>query len=70
MTSLRGRLPPAERERVAMTVWVVFYWDVTAIVEGIYASELEARRAAEDGWHHVAEVTLPCKDFFEAVKTK
>lgn len=53
-----------------MTVWVVFYWDVTAIVEGIYADELDARRAAEDGWHHVAEVTLPCKDFFEAVKTK
>lgn len=53
-----------------MTVWVVFFWDVTAIVEGIYQTEIEARRAAEDGWHHVAEVTLPCKDFWLTVKQK
>ncbi len=52
-----------------MTVWVVYSWDIDPIVWGIYADELEARRAA-DSWQHVVEVKLPCESFDSLVRRK
>ena len=53
-----------------MTVWIVFYYDLTHIVDGIFATELEARRSLDGGgeWKHVREVALPCDDLHVALR--
>ena len=38
-------------------VWAVYYYDYAAIISCVYADELEARRHADPGFHHV--VFLP-----------
>ena len=49
-----------------MTVWIRFVYDYSPIVTGVYASEMEARRAVDFG-DHVMEITLPCNDVRQAI---
>ena len=52
-----------------MSVWVTYFYDVSAIIGGIFSTEMEARRSAgeQPGFLHVVEVPLPCADVVDLI---
>lgn len=54
-----------------MTVWVTYFYDVGPIVSGVFATEIEARRAAgASNFNHVIEVVLPCPDIEALIRRR